>query len=65
MENELTKALDKKFMNAAKFSLEVEKLVLEEKVNYISVNFSNIFLYGNNQFNDYLIFKQIKFIIAE
>ena len=35
MENELTKALDKKFMNAAKFSLEVEKLVLEEKVNYI------------------------------
>ena len=35
MENELTKALDKKFMNAAKFSLEVEKLVLEERVNYI------------------------------
>ena len=35
MENELTKALDKKFMNAAKFSLEVQKLVLEERVNYI------------------------------
>lgn len=35
MENELTKALGKKFMNATKFSLEIENLVLREKVNYI------------------------------
>ena len=35
MENELTKALDKKFMNAAKFSQEIEKLVIKEKINYI------------------------------
>tara|TARA_B100000902_G_scaffold251754_1_gene238185 strand:+ start:2402 stop:2656 length:255 start_codon:yes stop_codon:yes gene_type:complete len=35
MENELTKALGKKFMNAAKFSLEIESLVLKEKINYI------------------------------
>jgi hypothetical protein len=35
MENELSKALDKKFMNAAKFSLEIEKIVIEESVNYI------------------------------
>ncbi len=35
MENELTKALGKKFMNAAKFSLEIETLVLKEKINYI------------------------------
>ena len=35
MENELSKALDKKFMNSAKFSLEIESIVIEEKVNYI------------------------------
>lgn len=35
MENELTKALGKKFMNATKFSLEIENLVLREKINYI------------------------------
>ncbi len=35
MENELSKALGKKFMNAAKFSLEIENLVLKEKINYI------------------------------
>jgi hypothetical protein len=35
MENELTKALGKKFMNATKFSLEIETLVLKEKMNYI------------------------------
>ena len=35
MENELSKALDKKFMNSSKFSLEIEGLVIEEKVNYI------------------------------
>lgn len=35
MENELTKALGKKFMNASKFSLEIENLVLREKINYI------------------------------
>ena len=35
MENELSKALCKKFMNAAKFSLEIENLVLKEKINYI------------------------------
>jgi hypothetical protein len=35
MENELSKALGKKFMNATKFSLEIENLVLREKINYI------------------------------
>lgn len=35
MENELTKALGKKFMNATKFSLEIENMVLREKINYI------------------------------
>lgn len=35
MENEFTKELDKKFMNTNKFSLEIEKIVIEEKVNYI------------------------------
>ena len=35
MENELSKTLGKKFMNAAKFSLEIENLVLKEKINYI------------------------------
>jgi hypothetical protein len=35
MENEFTKELDKKFMNASKFSLEIEKIVIEENVNYI------------------------------
>jgi hypothetical protein len=35
MENELSKALGKKFMNATKFSLEIENLVLREKLNYI------------------------------
>ena len=35
MENELSKALDKKFMHSAKFSLEIERIVIEEKVNYI------------------------------
>ena len=32
MENELSKALDKKFMNSAKFSLEIERIVIEERV---------------------------------
>ena len=31
----LTENLGKKFMNAAKFSLEIENLVLKEKINYI------------------------------
>tara|TARA_R100001463_G_scaffold94807_2_gene149436 strand:- start:8057 stop:8311 length:255 start_codon:yes stop_codon:yes gene_type:complete len=35
MENEFTAALSKKFMNAAKFSQEIEKLVIKEKINYI------------------------------
>jgi hypothetical protein len=35
MENEFTQALDKKFMNSAKFAVEIEKLVKNEKLNYI------------------------------
>ena len=35
MENEFTTALNKKFMNAAKFAVEIEKLVKKEKLNYI------------------------------
>ena len=34
MENEYLKT-GKKFMNSAKFSLEIERIVIEEKVNYI------------------------------
>lgn len=35
MENEFTQALGQKFMNPAKFALEIENIVREEKVNYI------------------------------
>ncbi len=35
MENEFTTALSKKFMNPAKFALEIEKLVKQENINYI------------------------------
>ena len=35
MENEFTQALGKKFMNPAKFALEIEKLVKQEGINYI------------------------------
>tara|TARA_B100000965_G_scaffold85498_1_gene69123 strand:+ start:8757 stop:9011 length:255 start_codon:yes stop_codon:yes gene_type:complete len=35
MENEFTTALNKKFMTAAKFAVEIEKLVKVEKINYI------------------------------
>ena len=35
MENEFTTALNKKFMNSAKFAVEIEKLVKKEKINYI------------------------------
>ena len=35
MENEFTTALSKKFMNPAKFAVEIEKLVKKEKLNYI------------------------------
>ena len=35
MENEFTQALDKKFMNSSKFAVEIEKLVKNEKLNYI------------------------------
>ena len=35
MENEFTAALSKKFMNSAKFAQEIEKLVKQEKINYI------------------------------
>ena len=35
MENEFTTALSKKFMNSAKFAQEIEKLVKQEKINYI------------------------------
>ena len=35
MENEFTTALNKKFMNSAKFAVEIEKLVKNEKINYI------------------------------
>ena len=35
MENEFNQALNKKFMNPAKFAVEIEKLVLQEKINYI------------------------------
>jgi len=35
MDNEFTTALNKKFMNSAKFAVEIEKLVKKEKLNYI------------------------------
>jgi|TARA_X000000368_G_C22452321_1_gene459482 hypothetical protein len=35
MDNEFTTALNKKFMNSAKFAVEIEKLVKKEKINYI------------------------------
>tara|TARA_E500000331_G_scaffold329620_1_gene350399 strand:+ start:239 stop:493 length:255 start_codon:yes stop_codon:yes gene_type:complete len=35
MENEFTSTLNKKFMNPAKFAVEIEKLVKNEKLNYI------------------------------
>ena len=35
MENEFTQVLGKKFMNPAKFAVEIEKLVKNEKLNYI------------------------------
>jgi len=35
MENEFTQALGQKFMNPAKFALEIENIVLNEKLNYI------------------------------
>jgi|TARA_B100001250_G_scaffold173118_1_gene149025 hypothetical protein len=35
MENEFTTVLSKKFMNAAKFAQEIEKLVKQERINYI------------------------------
>ena len=35
MDNEFTTALNKKFMNSAKFAVEIEKLVKNEKINYI------------------------------
>ena len=35
MENEFTQVLGKKFMNPAKFAVEIEKIVKNEKLNYI------------------------------
>ena len=35
MENEFNHQLNKKFMNPAKFAVEIEKLVKQEKINYI------------------------------
>ena len=35
MDNEFTTALNKKFMNSAKFAVEIEKLVKKVKINYI------------------------------
>ena len=35
MENEFNQQLNKKFMNPAKFAVEIEKLVKQEKINYI------------------------------
>ena len=35
MENEFTQAVAKKFMNSTKFAQEIEKLVKQEKINYI------------------------------
>tara|TARA_B100001175_G_C19457134_1_gene614449 strand:+ start:449 stop:703 length:255 start_codon:yes stop_codon:yes gene_type:complete len=35
MENEFTQAVAKKFMNPAKFAVEIEKIVKNQKVNYI------------------------------
>ena len=35
MENEFTTVLSKKFMNAAKFAQDIEKLVKQERINYI------------------------------
>ena len=35
MENEFTQAVAKKFMNSTKFAQEIEKLVKNEKINYI------------------------------
>ncbi len=35
MENEFTAALGKKFMNPAKFAVEIENIVKKEKLNYI------------------------------
>ena len=35
MENELEKALENKFLTPSKFALEIEKIVAEEKLNYI------------------------------
>ena len=35
MENEFTAAIGKKFMNPAKFAVEIEKLVKSENLNYI------------------------------
>ena len=35
MENEFTSELNKKFMNSAKFAVEIEKIVKKEKLNYI------------------------------
>tara|TARA_B100000902_G_C27159380_1_gene837915 strand:+ start:705 stop:959 length:255 start_codon:yes stop_codon:yes gene_type:complete len=35
MENEFTTVLSEKFMNSAKFAAEIEKLVKNEKLNYI------------------------------
>ena len=32
---ELEKAIESKFLSSAKFALEIEKIVIEEKVNYI------------------------------
>jgi len=32
---ELEKAIESKFLSPAKFALEIEKIVIEEKVNYI------------------------------
>ena len=35
MENEFNQQLNKKFMNPANFAVEIEKLVKQEKINYI------------------------------
>ena len=35
MENEFNQQLNKEFMNPAKFAVEIEKLVKQEKINYI------------------------------
>ena len=35
MENEFNQQLNKKFMNPGKFAVEIEKLVKQEKINYI------------------------------